>query len=75
MHCDLKTRLVFMLTLQQKKCIRYQLYENDFERRTQFCQWFVNQCNNGRFLSHIVLRAEGVFLYHNSHYTEIKQKY
>ena len=35
--------------------VRQQLKENDFQRCSDFSYWFLQQCNNPRFLSNIVV--------------------
>ena len=41
--------------------VRQQLKENDFQRRSDFSYWFLQQCNNPRFLSNIVVGDEASF--------------
>ena len=50
------------------KIIRYQLYENDFEIRRQFSEWFDNHCNNRRFLANFVIGDEAGFSLNGSVY-------
>ena len=41
--------------------IRHELKEQDFARRVRFCQWFINQCQNNRFLVNVVIGDEAAF--------------
>ena len=44
------------------KIIRlHNLKDGDYERRSQFCQWFLHQCNNRRFLPNSVIGDEAGF--------------
>ena len=37
---------------------RRNLKDGDYERRFHFCQWFLHQCNNRRFLENFVIGDE-----------------
>ena len=34
---------------------RHNLKDGDYGRRSRFCQWFLHQCNNRRFLANFVI--------------------
>ena len=40
---------------------RHNLKDGDYERRSLFCQWFLHQCNNRRFLANFVIGDEAGF--------------
>ena len=40
---------------------RHNLKDGDYERRSRFCQWFLHQCNNRRFLANFVIGDEAGF--------------
>ena len=50
------------LALDPYKMIRrHNLKDGDYERRFRFCQWFLHQCNNRRFLANFVIGDEAGF--------------
>ena len=40
---------------------RHSLKVSDYERHSGFCQWFLHQCNDRRFLANFVISDEGGF--------------
>lgn len=41
--------------------VRQELKEQDFGRRVRFCRWFLDQCQNNRFLHNLVIGDEASF--------------
>ena len=43
----------------------HNLKYGDCQRRSHFCQWFLQQCNNRRFLANFVIDDEARFALNN----------
>lgn len=41
--------------------LRHELKEQDFGRRVRFCNWFIAQCQNNRFLRNLIISDEASF--------------
>jgi len=40
---------------------RHELLENDFQRRLNYSQWFLGQCQEEQFLQNLIIGDEAIF--------------
>ena len=54
---------------------RQELKERDFERRVQFCNWFLDRCQNNRFQLNFVIGDEATFFSNGKVNTQFVRNY